>query len=299
MLRAALVALLALMLVACGGGGGGGSASQPSSSPPPVPRTDKVRVGYFGVDGNQIGETADHASYVFAPDWSEQYWATPDGSLAIETRIITQLQEAKQRGIKEAWVSIGFLLFDATPDNCSLWRYTPRPDAIARLHAFKQHLEALGLLDGFVTTLYPVDEPDLHCLSDAQLSSLLSAVKAEWPAYLAVIYADRNSYPGLRFYDLIGKDKYDAGSGVLNEMPPITPLQHYLLVPGGASGLSGRGPDDPRPFCEYARDHANVYAIVTFVWFDRGADRGVRSNGMAPAYKSMALSLQQSNSCPP
>ena len=288
MIRAALAAILiSIFLTACGGGGGGESSSPQLPPSPPTVRTTPLRVGYFGIDGDQIRETADHVTYVHAADWGEPYWNTPEDRQTIGLRIIAQLQEAKARGVKEAWVSVGFLLFDTQQGCISGWRYVPRATGLQELAAFRQQLEALDLYS-MVTVLYPVDEPELHCLDDKTLTPVVAQIKSVWPAYTAVIYGDTVNYPGLSVYDLVGKDKYGDGAGVLQQLPPITALQKWIVVPGGASPWR----NDPQPFFQFAHDHANVYAVITFTWFDRGAGQdsgaGVRSNGMAPIYRQMA-----------
>lgn len=280
-----LIAAVALSLYACGGGGGGGGSSAPPPTPPAA-RTTPLRYGYFGVDGDQLQESAPHVSFVFAMDWSEPFW--PDRE-AIAGRIIAQLQEAHARGIKEAWVAVGFLVFTAQRGGCPLDRYTPRADAAAQLAWFMQRLDALGLRE-MVHVLYPVDEPELHCLTDATLTPVLQTIKAAWPdPYLGVIYGDTQTYPGLASYQLVGKDKYGDGANALNEQPPIVPGQLRILPPGGASPWR----NEVQPFLDYAMSHAEVYALVPFAWFDRppGPDSGpgIRSNGMADEYRAAGL----------
>ena len=179
MLRAACVALLAIVLTACGGGGGGESSSPQLPPSPPTVRTAPLHVGYFGLDGDQIRETADHVSFVMTPDWGDEWWATPGYDADRIGQIIAQMQAAKARGVKEAWIMMGFLVFTAQQNaGCPQSRYTVRPDAIPRLRAFRAQLQALDL-DSMVTLLYPVDEPELHCLADEPLSQLVSAIKME------------------------------------------------------------------------------------------------------------------------
>ena len=281
-----LVLALALLLAACGGGGGS-SNSNPAPSPiPPSPHV--LHYGYFGIDGNQLAETADHVSFVLALDWGD--WNSPGYDEFRTGQHIAQLQEAQARGIKDAWVAVGYLVFTARP-GCLEYCYAVRPDAIPRLRAFRAQLQALGL-DAMVSALYPVDEPDAHGISSDDLARLLSQIKAEWPAYLAVIYGDTGHFPALGSYDLIGKDKYGAGAGVLQELPPLTGQQRHILVPGGASPWR----QDPQPFYDYAAAHADVYAIVPFCWFDRqpgeNSGPGIRSNGMAAAYTRIGKAIK-------
>lgn len=298
MIRAALAAILiSMFLSACGGGGGSSDNSSPQqpSSPPAAARTDLVRVGYFGVDGDQIAETADHVSFEFLRD--DGTWSLPDYDSFRTSTDIVQMQEAKARGVSEAWVSIGYLVFTMAP-GCTNTCYSVRADAIPRLLAFKAQLDAVGVAD-MVTVLYPADEPELRGLSDAKLLPLLAAIHAAWHGpKLAVIYGDTRSYPGLAGYDLAGKDDYGRADGVLEELPPIVPPQQNIIIAGGA----GPWRNDPRPFCAYAVAHAAVYAIVGFTYYTppagAGFGPGIRDDGMLPAYKAMAMSLKQSLACP-
>jgi hypothetical protein len=272
------------LMAACGGGsGGGGDGSLPAPPPVPVVRSAPLEYGYFGTGDTQLAETADSVTFVFAMDWGN--WDTD--TAAITARIIAQLQEARARGVTHAWVCVGYQVFDA--------KFNVRPDAIARLHAFRVQIQALDLYS-MVTVLYPLDEPNVAHVSDAKLTPLLLQIKAEWAggALLGVIYGDTQSYAGISVYDLLGKDKYGDGSGVLNELPPLTGTQLHILVPGGASGLSNHGPDDPAPFMAYAKANANVYAIVPFLWVNSGGITGIRNNGQAPAYTAIGKSIKGS-----
>lgn len=293
---ALLVALLSLLLTACGGGGGGGDSSYTPPAPPspPVERKEPLRYGYFGIDGDQLQESADHVTFVMAPDWGD--WNIRDYDTFRTTQIITQLQEAQARGIKEAWVMVGFLVFTQRP-GCTEMCVSPRPDGMARLAAFKAQLEALGLAR-MVTVLYPIDEPESHGLSDSDLVTTLRAMKAVWPVKMAGIYSSNpHDWPGLSEYDVAGIDDYEANAGAIDRRPTIRADQLWLLVPGGADGLSHNGPDDPQPFYDFAMQHGNVYAIVPFVWFDRNDGgrilKGIRSNGRAPAYSAIGRKIKE------
>src|SRR5574337_170851 len=234
-LIAALVTACSVLLSACGGGGqDGGTIGVPDSGTSipnhGTPRTAPLRFGYFWLDGDQIAETADHVGYVFTQDSGD--WALPQYDAFRAADTIVRLQQARQLGIKEAWVSIGWLVFTAHR-GCTGYCYTPRPDAIPRLLAFREQLQAAGV-DDMVTVLYPSDEPDSRGLSEQALAPLLTAIRAAWPVKLAVIYSgDNNRRPGLTTYDLVGVDHYDEGAGILDHLPPITGSQQYLLVPGG------------------------------------------------------------------
>jgi hypothetical protein len=280
-LFAALIVCTSALIAACGGGGGGGDFKPPIINEPPpvqVERTDLL-FGYFGVDGPQIAETADHVNVLHVPDWGP--WADPAVRTFIGDRMIAQMQEADARGIKKFVVMVGVFVFDTSP-NGTHDRYTYR--GIDELLAFKNKLAALGLLDN-VVALYPVDEPELHDLSDAALTFALAQIRAVWPeAKLAVCYGDTGRYPALAAYDWIGIDNYGAGAGVLNQLPALRPGQHHIVVPGASEPWK----HDPAPFMAYANAHPEVVWVMPFVWFDGldGHYKGARSNGMAETYRA-------------
>lgn len=278
--------ICAVVLASRGRGKGGGAAPVASISPvPALPRTEPLRFGYFCLDGNQLEETADHVSYVMLPDWGT--WALPDYDAFRSSTMVTQLQEAKARGVKEAWIMVGWLVFTAQPGSCYAGScFRVRPDAMTRVATFRAQLATAGVVD-MVKVLYPADEPELYGLDDASLLPLLAQIKAAWPGpKLAVIYGgDGHGYPGLQGFDLVGKDKYDVGTRILEELPPIRAGQSWLVVPGGADPWR----QDPAPFVEFAKQHGNVYAVVAFTWFDNyggTTHKGIRSNGMADAYRA-------------
>lgn len=222
-------------------------------------------VGYFGVDGNQLAETADHVTVVMAMDWGD--WDTD--RQAIGQRIIAQLQEAQGRGIQKAIVAVGFLVFD------NAYRYRGTADLVA----FRQQVESLGL-EPMVVATYPVDEPELHAI--AGLDAVYQAVKVAWPVPLAVIYGDHGSYPGAGSADWIGFDDYPRAT--ITGGPALRSDQKRILVPGGANPWR----NDPTPFMARARSDAQVAAVIAFCWFDgawQGPQQGIRSNGMADTYR--------------
>src|SRR5678809_382952 len=97
-----------LVLASCGGGGGGGS-SNPLPGSGPQTRPYPVQYGYFGFEEGNAVEQADHASYVFLMDWGT--WDSYQQPM-IQLKLISQLQEAKARGIEKAVVAVGFLTWD-------------------------------------------------------------------------------------------------------------------------------------------------------------------------------------------
>jgi hypothetical protein len=241
---------------------------------PPPPRAG-IEFGYFGVDGAQVSETAAHVTFVHTPDWGD--WDNAADRERIAQQTIAYLQEAQARGVRNAWLSVGFLVFD----NAFHYRGS------AELVAFKARIEALGL-GPMVVALYPVDEPELHGITSASLTAALADIRVAWPGpKLAVIYGDHGSYPALDAYDWIGKDDYGRGIPVIG----VRPDQRVIVVPGGTDPWR----DDPESFYAYATANTNVVAIIAFVWFDHfggTANRGIRSNGLSSAYCDVGMRIK-------
>lgn len=282
MMRWLLIFAVALLLAGCKGGGGGNSSSGPSAPMPPVPRTEPLLYLYFGVKDKQIEETADHVNAVWTPDWGD--WETPGGRQAIADYIVAMLTEAKARGIHKALVTVGFLIFGNS-------RGTPAYLNTTALIAFRERLASLGLAD-MVCGLYPIDEPDMRGVPDDIMRTVFRDVKAAWPgAKVWVIYGDHGT-PGISEADVIGTDDYPKAEGVLQKLPPLKGGQRWVLVPGGSDPWR----NDPAPFATFAVTRNEVAAIAPFVWFDRtdeqGIERkGIRSNGMADAYRKAVASV--------
>lgn len=250
--------LLAFILAACGGGGGG------SPSAPPAPTRGPLVVGYYGSCPACVEQTYRHVTVTWAFGWFEDR--------------ATTIAAAKQRGLKvvlylpEAYVS---------------------EQAVRDLFTT---LRAQGLLEQ-VAYLYPEDEPDLKHDEAAITAAHLVArrVSAEFgiSPKIAVIYAGLNDFPGIASADVIGADDYSLGPNILPlyNLIPIRPGQTLMLVPGGADPWR----QDPAPFFAYARAHANVEMVTSFLWgpdfADRGVGLGIGSNGMAQAYCREAIAF--------
>lgn len=266
-----------LVLTSCGGGGGGGS-SNPLPGSGPQTRPYPVQYGYFGFEDGNAVEQADHVSYVFLMDWGT--WDSYQQPM-IQLKLISQLQEAKARGIEKAVVAVGFLAWDQT-GNIKGTQY---------LKVFRTQLEALGLLD-MVVAFYSVDEPDLYIKEgrmtlDAFRQGVMNIHEVFPDKRLMVIYGD-GGFPLIEAFDIVGKDKYNYGP----QNVPINQHQTMALVAGGADPFR----EDPEQYFQAAQKDIRVEFVVAFLFvdytFEGKPHKGIRNNGMLPAYKAVAQKLK-------
>lgn len=261
--------VLAGFLSGCGGGGGGPSPSSPPN--PPIVVNPNWEVGYFGGDLDSISKTAPYISYYNVPDWGD--WDTPTGRSAINTRIINEIQKAKDLGIPGIVLDVGFTLFD------SHLNYRGTSDLVQLISS----LATTGL-DQRIIAVIILDEPDLR-IDDATYSAILEQVKPliKWP--LMVIYSNAGSnhtYPGLKYFTFVGVDDYPRGVDVLRSYPQLSANQFIVLLPGGANPWRA----DPRPFADYACSHANVWGLMSFIYVDY-TEQGIGKNGLKDTYNQL------------
>src|SRR4029077_374716 len=157
------------------------------------------------------------------------------------------------------------------------YQYRGTADVIA----FVDTLKGAGLWHHIVA-LYPLDEPDVAGVSNAIMTQVCTDLRAAFGLPLAVIYGTKGT-PGIGAFDWVGKDDYGAGAGVLNEMPPISPAQKWIVVPGGADPWK----QDPAAFATFANANLNVVAILPFLWGAYAGGQGIGTNGMAPKYTAL------------
>ncbi len=254
-----LLVIGCLLLGGCAGGGG----SPPVVVPPIVMRPDLL-FGYFGIAGAQIAQTAASVNVLWLDGWGN--WATEQKDIA--DRITQQIKDGVAAGVTKMILFVDFLIWTPT------YQYKGTADAIT----FVNTLKAAGLWQ-YIIGLYPLDEPDVAGVPNATMLTALTDLKAAFNLPLAVTYGTKGT-PGLAGYDWIGKDDYGAGAGVLNEMPPLTGNQKWMLVPGGADPWK----QDPAAFANFANANPNVVGIMPFLWADYAGGQGIGSNGMAPKY---------------
>lgn len=254
------IAVLAFLLTSCGGGGS-------SHEPAPIPQARGVlQVGYFGSSPAQLEQTHRHVTVHWAMGWFE------DRALTVAA--------AKQRGLRSVlYLPEAYVSDEAT-------------------RAFLTTLRAQVGLDS-IAYVYPADEPDLThgatAINEANNRARKIAAELGISPRIAVIYAGSDNFPGVESADLVGLDDYGKGSNVLGIdydrlRSVLRPDQRLMLVPGGVEPWK----QDPAPFFAYARAHADVEMVTSFLWIDfadRGLGRGIGSNGLAPAYCREAIAF--------
>jgi len=262
-----------LLLASCGGGG---KAPEPNIPAPVVLRT-ALLFGYYGqmADGAQLGETIDHVNLVMASRW----WGP--------AQQMTDVIQATNAGIP--------VMLDM-PENSE-------QEVRQRLNEFK----TAGVLHNIIA-IYRYDELDINGPSASvvrEANATLRRVAAELGVApkLATIYSVRavGSWPAIDSWDWVGVDEYDAGARIFTNgtydslKQSLRPEQKILLIPGGCD----KWRTDPTQFMNKAQQDLQVAVILPFVWRDNtdpanGAFAGIRSNGMAPAYRAVGLQIKRS-----
>ncbi len=277
--RLCLTALAAL-LAGCGGGG----TSQGSYVPPAVSvlRTDLL-FGYYLTGPGQWQATKDHVNLMFE--------GQENGTAATAVSM-------KEHGQRTMLNLSGFCYDGVT--------FRPLPDADIRVRACLQTLKDAGVLQQ-VIALYPLDEPDQHGLSDAEVTAMCGVVRsvagefAELPnVKLAVIYTDQQRWPGFAAHDCVAIDPYDHGSDMFVAAPflamlaRLAPHQNYFLVPAGGDPWQ----QDPEPYRRVAQADPRCVGILAFLYITRNDSNppsaGIGTNGMLPAYRAVGLEFTQS-----
>lgn len=253
-----LILITCALVLACSGGGA--TASGPAPQAPTVLRKD-LKFGYFG---STLSEVVDHTNIYFATGWREDQQQQIVDAVNAGLPVILYLH-----GVAEDYVRTQF-------------------DA----------LKKAGVLANIVA-IYPIDEPR-EAAPVVATNAMLRRVMAEYgmSAKLMVIYSV-GSYPAIESYDWVGFDNYPAGSSIFTNgdynkfKSLLRPDQRIVLVPGGCD----RWRNDPEPFFNVAETDPQVLMVMPFTWIDdadpaNGATAGIRSNGMAPAYKSAGLRIK-------
>ena len=166
---------------------------------------------YYGL-GQSFPEARDHVNLHWAVSWT--------GDAA---ELKTQLRAAKAAGMK-ALLHPEFIFFQGT---CP---YTVRPDAAARWKAFATELATARLLDS-VVAVYPVDEPDLCGVPDADVQAVIAIIHDEpltrdkkvaavftvdvakkWGGRYRLLREEHKYSGSLRAFDWVGFDCYGCNT---------------------------------------------------------------------------------------
>jgi hypothetical protein len=276
-LRAALTLLGCLLLEGCGGGGGGGG----TSVAPVIAAAQRpdLLFFYFGAMGQQIRETAAHVNALLPMTWNFENWR-PEGRVWIADQVVSQLEEARDAGIKSVLLDVGFLVFDKD------YHY----EGVESLRLFVERLKVRGLWDR-VVALYPVDEPDLQNIDDATMTRVNTDLK-EFGKPVACCYTDRRQWPGLRTVDWASFDKYGVdwrGDGVLEDLKNrLRPEQRYFFTVGGADPWR----DNVRPVLAAANADPKCVGICAFIYGEHDGNKGIRDNGMLPEYAEVGAKIK-------
>lgn len=247
-------------------------------------RTDLL-FGYYGCAGSQAAEVKAHTNL----HWEAFFEGVDKGIANIKAMACTTV------------IDVAFALFERPGPSQPVTR---RANAPEQLHGLFMALRAAGVLH-HVKFVVPIDEPNLP--ENAAIEHMPWAVElirraaSGYPELagvkLACIYYNENgksNYPGADLFDLVGLDDYDAGARVLAPggsfdrlRSRLTRGQRLILVPGGSYG------QDPEPFLRYAHAHADVCAIVPFLWQPpAGADmQGIRALPVRAAYEAAGAAL--------
>lgn len=262
-----LTALCVALSVSACGGGSSSSSSQPGPSLPPQ-RSIPLMYGYFGECDGCTAKVAEHVNVVAAMGWNCSAW--PAG-------VVTRLKEAQGVGITQAIVS--------TETCCGL---IPQASCVQTLF---DGLRATGTL-GMVKIFYPVDEPDVKGMNDAQVSGVVDTVRQLARSYpelsglrYGVVYGPGGATPGISAFNLVGRDNY--GTGPSYNGLSLRGDQQRILLPGGADPWE----EDPQPFVSAAEQDAQIALIWVFTNLNLydGVHRGVLDNGMYLPYCKAGL----------
>jgi hypothetical protein len=245
---------------------------------PATLRTDLL-FGYFHTFDSQATETADHVNVMFESGW-----------FGAEATALSMRGHGKRTIL---CLSVECYDFDLG--------MVPRPDAWQRVISTLQTLEKAGVLHQ-VIGLYPIDEPDLSRQPDEAVRAMCALVRSAARGFpelagvqLAVIYANRNTLPGIGAFDWVGLDDYPQREGLLasdlwiNMLATLRPEQRVILVPGGADPFR----QDPEAFRRYAHRNPQVVGILAFMWARQlpGTLAGIGTNGLADKYRALGKEL--------
>lgn len=262
-------------------------ASAPAMATTPLPY-----FGYFA-NGDHLNENYDHINV-------EHIWASIPDRAQATSLILSQLATAKSHGVKVVLSVDPFLFSGVGTDSYGL-----EPSASVYWQNLVDALESHGYLvagdpiHSTVIAFYPVDEPDLHGLSDVygvSNGALRNAINvihvnpatANFPVAAIVSSHYTNMLSGLRLFDWVGMDNYHLGdSDFRNAVAQLESYldlsrQHVILVPQ-AFLKDGYGDyNNPDFVFGMAEADPHVNMILAFLW----KHDGFTGTGDIPALKT-------------
>lgn len=295
----------ALVLSGCGGGGSG--KAQGPIVTAPKPRTDLV-FGYYAGNSITAVETQRHANLFFAADFygiGEQIAGLLQAKTAGMRTII--MVPAYQRIVTEKVLASSRFSIAALTEKLRVQHVSAKAlmpaESLLRLHLAQ--LANAGALDNCMA-LYPMDEPDVHGLSDETVmrtNAMVREVMSGFPQLkntdLAVTFSgSTGSRPGIKSCRYVGIDHYGLGCGVSEVFDDLhqhlEPWQSSLMFPGGCDPWR----QDPACFENYAHATPQVAGIVPFIYqtiTDGITYRGIRENGLLPLYCAAGGLIRSAN----
>jgi len=166
---------------------------------------------YYGL-GDHFAEARDHVNLYWVVSWSND-----------RGDVKAQLREARSAGVN-ALLHPEFLFFEGS---CPA---RVRSDAAARWRAFATELAAEQLLDA-VVAVYPLDEPDLCGVPDADVQDVVAMIRDEpltrdkkvaalftvdvakrWGGHYRLTHREHEYAGSLRAFDWVGFDCYGCDS---------------------------------------------------------------------------------------
>lgn len=258
-----------------------------------APTAAQAEVKYFGYWANNgyQAENQDHTNITHV-------WTGANNADA-RNAILLELQRAKDNGNK-AMISVDSFLF-----NISGTSYSQRPDATTVFRSLVGDLVNAGFLvpgnpeQSTVAAFYPVDEPELHGLSDIggaahpALVNAINVIRADTrtagiPIAMISSKRFRDALQGLRLVDWVGADNYGANDNgyidTLGDMLRATrPEQRAIMVPqAGVGGILDGSPHTPETMYGVGKGDARVIMLLPFLW-GHADTNGVRTHAALKA----------------
>jgi len=252
--------------------------------------------GYFGFDDTEAALTADHVNLALLPGWGP-----PGYRDIISERILSQMQQCKDKGIPWVSVALDHILYTYSGSKAT---YNGDGVVVPLVIAFFDEMVKRNLTS-LVKSFYPIDEPDVGGVPASAVFSANSVIRNVASHYryldnatLGVIYGDRKNYPGIESYDWVGFDNYGAREGIFNSggmysylLSRLKPNQKTIIVPGGANPWK----QDPARFVQQALNDPRVAWLCPFLWVSSPPGNGIQDNGMAATYRSAGRQILAAN----